>query len=108
MIRLFNKLFGRKERQIESAALYRDPIEDLASIPIRNTPHEEVIISFLERVKKEVATRGSGDVFTIPFPHLSTLHVNPIELIGPIMMRAEEYGAHMLLCTEQEFTFKVA
>lgn len=62
-------------------------------IPIDDSPHDDIISGILERAKKEAEEHAPGEEFGVEMnPEEMLEDVNPMEIVGPVMMRAHEYG----------------
>lgn len=103
--------FSRRFRQSKATdkAVNSNEFDDLpASFPINNTNHEDEIIHFLEEARTKAADLEVGQTFSLTFPE-ETHHpyAHPVEIIGPIMMRACDYGVGVVSTYNREFLFEV-
>lgn len=76
------------------------------SLPINNTPYEDIIIEFLEAAKRKAEPLSPGASFTLTLPEdKRDAFIHPMEFLGPVMMRAEAYGLEAGSCYNWEQTF---
>ena len=79
------------------------------SIPLNNTPYEDIIIEFLEEARRKAEALEPGTSFTVTLPEdKRDAFVHPMEFLGPVMVRAEAYGLETGGCYNWEQTFMKA
>ena len=95
----FKRLFGKRvSGPIETGDRYDaviDPVWGYTpnTIPTTNTDHEEVITAILERAREKAKELESGSTFTVDLEESEMdAAPHPMIILGPIMMRADDYG----------------
>jgi len=70
-----------------------------------NTPHNDIVEGFLQRAQTKAEEVRSGESFEIALVDGWPLDVEYMEIVGPIMDRADEYGLIAGPCIDGIFEF---
>ena len=82
------------------------PVDEPAEIPIFETDFEGTITLILERARDKAAQLPPGAEFEIDASNLVMgREFSPIEVVGPVMFRAAEYGLLPGACFNGRFSF---
>jgi len=93
--------FKRRPKYVEY-----DEDGELIAFRADNPAHQQDITEFLELARETSKSARPGEDFIVVFPEEKRAHFdNPLLLIGPLMMRAHEYGLEPPSCFDWEFTF---
>lgn len=82
------------------------PTDVPTSIPIYETDFEGTITLILEMARAKAETVSTGEEFTIDAStFFEKWSFDPVEVIGPVMFRAGEYGVMPGVCVNGKFRF---
>lgn len=83
-----------------------EPVDEPVEIPIFETDFEGTITLILERARDKAAQLPQGSEFEIDASNLIMGRAfAPIEVVGPVMFRAGEYGLSPGMCVNGKFSF---
>ena len=98
-----NTLFGLFKRKKDEEVFIDLP--DV--IPIDNTPHEAAIARIFAAAVEKAGELQRGESFEISLdPAEIDPHIHPVEIFGPVAVRANEYGLTSTGCYNWVFAFR--